>query len=157
MPKVSEWCGQRGAEGEHCHGRLRPPQAVWRDLCVLPRLTRNRRKGGSATDVQTKWRAQQTASNPSGKSALLAAPRFYKKRNHRDGVAVAMTTCFCFVSRAAAGVTANASSETASYPRPQQNRRHLARVFCKALWVTYSRRHAQACQRQGLKPEGPRP
>lgn len=107
MTKVQEWCGQRTAAGEHCHGLARPPlAAVWRDLCALPRLPGNRRKGGSATDVQTKGRAQQTASNLSGKSALLAAPRFYKKRNRRDGVAVAMTTRFCFVSRAAAGVTA---------------------------------------------------
>lgn len=34
-----------------------------------------------------------------------------------------MTTCLCFVSRVAAGVTAIASSGAASYPCPQQNRR----------------------------------
>ena len=152
MTKVSEWCGQCGAEGEYCHGRLRPPQAVWRDLCVLPRLTRNRRKGGSATDVQTKGRAQQAASNPSGKSTLLAAPRFYKKRNRRDGAVVAMTTYFCFVSRDAAGVTEIASSVLASYPCPQQNRRYFAKAFCKAVWATCSLRHARACKRQGLIP-----
>lgn len=71
---------------------------------------------------QTNGRAQRTASNPSGKSALRAAPRFYQ-RSHRDGAAVAMTTHLCFVSRVAAGVTAIASSEAASYPCPQQNRR----------------------------------
>ena len=121
MTKVSEWCGQRGAEGEHCHGRLRPPQAVWRDLCAFPRLPGMSAQGWLRNRCsQTNGRAQQTASNPSGKSALRAAPRFYQI-NHRDGIAVAITTRLCFVSRVAAGVTA--ISEAASYPCPQQNRR----------------------------------
>ena len=117
---MSEWCGQRGAEGEHCHGRLRPPQAVWRDLCAFPRLPGMSAQGWLRNRCsQTNGRAQQTASNPSGKSALRAAPRFYQ-RSYSDGVAVAMTTRLCFVSRVATGVTAIASSEAVSYPCPNK-------------------------------------
>ena len=154
MTKVSEWCGQRGAEGEHCHGRLRPPQAVWRDLCAFPRLPGMSAQGWLRNRCsQSNGRAQRTVSNPSGKWRCVqrhALSKHPSRRRSRGDDNPPLLREPCRRRR-------DGDSETASYPCPSKTGAPHARAFCEVVWVTCSLRHAQACKRQGLIPEGPRP